>query len=55
MIAALKGLVAEKNLSDAVIDVNGVGYRVNLSLITMACADSFSPMTSYSRASYSAL
>jgi holliday junction DNA helicase RuvA len=36
MIAALKGLVAEKNLSDAVIDVNGVGYRVNLSLLTLA-------------------
>ena len=36
MIASLKGLVAEKNLSDAVIDVNGVGYRVNLSLITLA-------------------
>jgi Holliday junction DNA helicase RuvA len=36
VIAALKGVVAEKNLSDAVIDVNGVGYRVNLSLLTLA-------------------
>ncbi len=36
MIAALKGIVAEKNFSDAVIDVNGVGYRVNLSLLTLA-------------------
>lgn len=36
MIASLKGLVAEKNLSEVVIDVNGVGYRVNLSLITLA-------------------
>ncbi len=36
MIASLKGIVAEKNLSDVVIDVNGVGYRVNLSLITLA-------------------
>jgi Holliday junction DNA helicase RuvA len=36
VIAALKGVVAEKNLSDAVIDVNGVGYRVNLSLLTLS-------------------
>jgi Holliday junction DNA helicase RuvA len=36
VIAALKGVVAERNLSDAVIDVNGVGYRVNLSLLTLA-------------------
>lgn len=36
MIAALKGLVLEKNLSDVVIDVNGVGYRVALSLLTLA-------------------
>jgi Holliday junction DNA helicase RuvA len=36
VIAALKGLVAEKNLSDAVIDVNGVGYRVNLSLLALS-------------------
>lgn len=36
MIAALKGLVLEKNLSDVVIDVNGVGYRVAVSLLTLA-------------------
>lgn len=36
MIASLKGLVQEKNLTDAVIDVNGVGYRVNLSLLSLA-------------------
>ncbi len=36
MIAHLRGLVLEKNLTDAVIDVNGVGYRVNLSLIALA-------------------
>lgn len=36
MIASLKGVVAEKNLSDVVIDVNGVGYRVHLSLIALA-------------------
>lgn len=35
MIASLSGVVLEKNLNDAVIDVNGVGYRVNLSLIAM--------------------
>ena len=36
MIAHLKGLVLEKSLNDAVIDVNGVGYRVALSLLTLA-------------------
>lgn len=36
MIASLKGVVAEKNLNDAVIDVAGVGYRVSLSLLTLA-------------------
>jgi Holliday junction DNA helicase RuvA len=36
VIASLKGLVSEKNLTDAVIDVGGVGYRVNLSLIALA-------------------
>ena len=36
MIAALKGLVLEKNLTDVVIDVNGVGYRVGLSLLSLA-------------------
>lgn len=36
MIATLRGTVAEKNLSDAVIDVNGVGYRVFFSLLSLA-------------------
>ncbi|MEW6435511.1 MAG: Holliday junction branch migration protein RuvA [Myxococcota bacterium] len=36
MIASLKGVVAEKNLTDAIIDVQGVGYRVNLSLLSLA-------------------
>lgn len=36
MIAHLKGVVLEKSLNDAVIDVNGVGYRVALSLLTLA-------------------
>ncbi|MFL5319939.1 MAG: Holliday junction branch migration protein RuvA [Myxococcaceae bacterium] len=35
MIASLSGVVAEKNLNDAVIDVNGVGYRVFLSLLAL--------------------
>ncbi len=36
MIAQLRGVLAEKSLSDAVIDVNGVGYRVVFSLLTLA-------------------
>ena len=36
MIASLRGTVAEKYLNDAVIDVNGVGYRVFFSLLTLA-------------------
>lgn len=36
MIAHLKGVVLEKSLNDAVIDVNGVGYRVAMSLLTLA-------------------
>lgn len=36
MIASLKGLVTEKNASDAVVEVQGVGYRVNLSLLGLA-------------------
>src|SRR5215510_2464949 len=36
MIAALSGVVAERNLNDAVIDVQGVGYRVHFSLLTLA-------------------
>jgi holliday junction DNA helicase RuvA len=35
MIAQLRGVVVEKNLSDAVIDVNGVGYRVHFSSLTL--------------------
>jgi Holliday junction DNA helicase RuvA len=35
MIASLEGVVAEKGLNDAVIDVNGVGYRVFVSLLAM--------------------
>jgi Holliday junction DNA helicase RuvA len=35
VIASLKGVVAEKNLADAVIDVDGVGYRVSLSLLAL--------------------
>ncbi|MBI3184999.1 MAG: Holliday junction branch migration protein RuvA [Myxococcales bacterium] len=36
MIASLRGTIAEKGLSEAVIDVGGVGYRVAFSLITLA-------------------
>ncbi len=36
MIASLKGQLVEKNLSDAVVDVGGVGYRVFLSLLSLA-------------------
>lgn len=36
MIASLSGVVLEKNLNDAVLDVNGVGYRVFLSLLSLA-------------------
>jgi Holliday junction DNA helicase RuvA len=32
VIAALRGLVLEKNLTEAVLEVNGVGYRVHFSL-----------------------
>ena len=35
MIASLKGVVAEKGVSDVIIDVNGVGYRVAMSLIAL--------------------
>lgn len=35
MIASLRGVVLEKNLGDAVIDVGGVGYRVAFSLLTL--------------------
>ncbi|MBX5481920.1 MAG: Holliday junction branch migration protein RuvA [Myxococcaceae bacterium] len=36
MIASLRGLVGEKNANDVVIDVNGVGYRVLMSLLALA-------------------
>ena len=36
MIAHLRGVVLERNLDDAVIDVNGVGYRVRLSLLSLS-------------------
>ncbi len=36
MIAALRGVVAEKSATDAIVDVNGVGYRVNLSLLSLS-------------------
>ena len=36
MIASLDGVVLEKNLTDAVLDVHGVGYRVTLSLLSLA-------------------
>ncbi len=35
MIAALRGTVAEKGVDDAVIDVNGVGYRVSFSALAL--------------------
>jgi Holliday junction DNA helicase RuvA len=35
MIAHLRGTILEKNLDDAVIDVNGVGYRVRFSLLSL--------------------
>lgn len=35
MIASLRGAVLEKGTADAVIDVNGVGYRVNLSTLSV--------------------
>jgi Holliday junction DNA helicase RuvA len=36
MIAHLKGVVLERNLTDVVIDVNGVGYRVMVSLLGLS-------------------
>jgi Holliday junction DNA helicase RuvA len=35
MIAALRGIVQEKSVDEAVIDVGGVGYRVNFSSLTL--------------------
>jgi Holliday junction DNA helicase RuvA len=36
VIARLRGVVLEKGLGDAVLDVHGVGYRVALSLLSLA-------------------
>ncbi|MGA9520849.1 MAG: Holliday junction branch migration protein RuvA [Myxococcaceae bacterium] len=36
MIASLRGTVLEKNLGDVVVDVNGVGYRVFVSLLALS-------------------
>ena len=36
MIASLRGIVSEKNATDVVVDVNGVGYRVMMSLLALA-------------------
>ena len=39
MITFLKGKLIEKNPTDIVLDVNGVGYRVNISLNTFSEID----------------
>ena len=39
MITFLKGKLIEKNPTDIVLDVNGVGYRVNISLNTFSKID----------------
>lgn len=36
MIASLQGMVGEKGLNEATLDVNGVGYRVAFSLLTLS-------------------
>lgn len=36
MIASLKGVVAEKGLTEVIVDVAGVGYRVGVSLLALA-------------------
>ncbi len=36
MIAALRGIVLEKDGQDVIVDVNGVGYRVTTSLLNLA-------------------
>lgn len=36
MIGSLRGSVFEKNATEALIDVNGVGYRVTLSLLSLS-------------------
>jgi Holliday junction DNA helicase RuvA len=35
LIASLRGVLLEKNANDVVLDVNGVGYRVHLSLLSL--------------------
>lgn len=35
MIASLRGVVQERNAQDAVVEVNGVGYRVLMSLLSL--------------------
>lgn len=35
MIASLRGIVAEKSATDVIVDVNGVGYRVFMSLLAL--------------------
>tara|TARA_B100000579_G_C22808282_1_gene843784 strand:+ start:653 stop:1231 length:579 start_codon:yes stop_codon:yes gene_type:complete len=39
MITFLKGKLIEKNPTDIVLDVNGIGYRVNISLNTFSKID----------------
>lgn len=36
MIASLKGTLTEKGLTEAIVEVGGVGYRVGLSLLALA-------------------
>lgn len=36
MIGSLKGLVQEKSTTEVIVDVGGVGYRVGLSLLSLA-------------------
>lgn len=36
MIASLRGTLAEKGVDEAIVDVNGVGYRVFISQVTQA-------------------
>ncbi|MBX7113598.1 MAG: Holliday junction branch migration protein RuvA [Myxococcaceae bacterium] len=46
MIGQLKGLVGERDLDEAVIDVSGVGYRVRFSMLTlMRLPDMGQPVT----------
>lgn len=36
MIGSLKGVVQEKSVTEAIVEVSGVGYRVGLSLLSLA-------------------